>query len=287
MNSLPPNNIMSQLDGFAGGDFPAGRWAARWQFGPCLQGDCLRGRYRCRTAPSADGAVVEGLATISVPQTLPQVDLRASLALDEVEGVSPLLDLVSFDDGDPYDVLVEALPPGQPSHEVRLRPGDIKPLAMALIETLGRAHARGLSVFGVRPELVYVKPQGEAWVFSGLVPRAERFISTARPLSRGARPLFPTPYLAPELITHPSGGATPASDIFALCLTLWRWMTGAYPYEGATAFDVVMAITQGTRRRWGKPWRTAERAVAAGLHLDPSRRPVAAQLATMLRRARP
>ncbi|MFN3200142.1 MAG: hypothetical protein ACE366_17220 [Bradymonadia bacterium] len=276
---------------FADGDFvgepPVGQWAGPWQIGPYIGGMLLRSRHLCRLDPELSGSWQVGLATVTSRQTVPLSDLQQRLAFRGIEGVAPLLDVAPVSTTEPLDMMVEARPAGVPSTEAQLSPAEVKTLALALLDTVYAAHKKRYVLGGIRPELVFVRREHERWVFSGIAPRCEAFISTAETLCHGALPLFEHLYLAPEMITHPSRAPTTAADIFSACATISFWMTGQYPFAGSTFIERIMSLTHGKRRPWGTHWWSAEKALAAGMNPDLNTRPQAGKLKSLLRPARP
>jgi Tol biopolymer transport system component len=81
-------------------------------------------------------------------------------------------------------------------------------------------------------------------------------------------------YLAPEILT--GGRATPASDVYALAVLLFRLLTGDYPVPGQTLDDVRAGHRAGSMQRLGdmRPNlpATLVQAIDRGLAPDPSYR---------------
>lgn len=269
-------------------EFPIGAWAGDWQLVERLHGTVDRGRYLCRREAVDGEPSVTALATVTTPQTRPLDEVARDLAFEGVDGITPLLGVypLATSGEAAFDVLVEALPEGQPSVEVQLPPRDVKAVSLGLIDAIYAAHAKRHIVFGVRPELVYVKREGQRWVFSGLAPRCEDFALDAEKPCYGVPPLFEVAHLAPELITRPSEPPTTAADIFALCVTIARWMTGQHPFEGEGT-QQIMSMATGRRRPWGGRWWSAQKAINAGLHADLNKRPQAGRLKSTLKPAVP
>jgi hypothetical protein len=139
---------------------------------------------------------------------------------------------------------------------------------------LARVHAAGAVVDGVQPELVYVDAAGS---LSGLVPRGPRFVATAVQLGGGLRS-YPLPYVGYEVIAL-GKQPTPATDIFALCATLFVLGTGQHPFG---SLDSVREVATGILTDQCAPWPHDGGFgtwIARGLAQDAARRPTAAELA--------
>jgi hypothetical protein len=137
------------------------------------------------------------------------------------------------------DVLVEARPPGQPSTAIPLDENN----AWALIEAVGRAlealHARGLALGALRPELVFVDDAGR---WTGWSPLSELFFRSVAPSERARYP-HDHVYIAPEVL---DGSAFDArADWFCLAACAARWLTGRYPFPGASYVLRSVAILRG------------------------------------------
>jgi serine/threonine protein kinase len=104
-------------------------------------------------------------------------------------------------------------------------------LARDVLSILHAVHAAGLVHLDVKPENVFVARDRLVLYDFGSALRVE-----ARPPA--ATPLYGTPeYMAPEWILHRD--ARPASDLYALGVTLFEVLTGTVPYAAEDPVEVL------------------------------------------------
>lgn len=241
-----------------------------------IRGDDVRGMYRA-VDPRGDRLLV----TVTSKQKVPHAQLERDLSLP-VEGIARLRQVGSL--GPEHDALVEEEPHGRPSTDLALPlwPGDAVALAGELAAVLERAHAAGVVLGFLRPELVYLWDADGRPRLGGIAPRADRFVITAS-AAYGAKPLFDHLFTAPEVLAMQKK-ITPAADVFSLCAALAVWLTGEHPFEGDSPTAQMGAIAGGR----GRPWRGPAglgMALARGLERDPRARPALAELMRDLRSA--
>lgn len=188
-------------------------------------------------------------------------------ALD-LEGFLPLAFVGTVDDPAIGDALIEVVP--QDAH-IATTPLD-NAASAALARAVARAHAQGIVLDGVRPELVYLR-DGH---FAGLAPRGPLFVATARPFSTGLRS-YATPYVGYEQIAL-GKPPTQATDVFALACTILALALGRHPF-GDHPQMIAMAIMSN---RPLLPGSSLVKLLAPALDPDPARRPTAAALADAL-----
>ena len=221
------------------------------------------------------------LVTLGREQTIPHDQLRRSLAM-AVSGVTPLDFVGSVDQPDGVGwlgaCLVEVEPRGRPADQLApLEEGAAVGLGLDILEVIGRAHAAGQLIRGIRPELVYCDGGlGGAGRLAGLVPRGPIFLDTALPASHGV-PVLSALYRAPE--DQMGLAPVPGSDVFALCATLFALTAGRHPF-GATFGEQIQRAAVGLVEP--HPGRIGA-VLAAGLASDPARRPDLAALSAGLR----
>lgn len=256
-------------------EFPIGATLdhGAWTLTECLAGEPARGRYRAR---GRDGA--SALVTLAHyqrgPVDLDHYAMRAPriATLRHVGRLEPPLGR--------YDGLVEDEPAGAVLADLPAPPLDV---ALAIVidgcELVDAAHAAGIVLRGLRPELIYV----DGPRITGVAPRCEEFMATSTPPSSGVLHPFLRYYLAPEILRLQP--VTPAADVFSLGAILGELATGEHPFEGEHILDQLYAVTGNARRPWRGPdplRAIVDRAVAP----DPGRRPSAGELHAQLLHAR-
>jgi hypothetical protein len=219
------------------------------------------------------------LITLGGRQSRPYAELRSDLEL-AVDGVAALEYLGPVDEPDDAgwrgDCIVEVEPRGvRAIDQIPVSERAAIAIGVGACELLERAHARSLVLRGIRPELLYMS-SGLSPAFTGLAPRADVFLDTARPPSSGMRSLA-TPYRAPEDFLRRRPEA--ASDVFALCATLFHLVTGRHPF-GSEWPEQIARIQSGAAEPWASPLGTV---VLGGLAPDPNARPPAVELRRALR----
>lgn len=133
---------------------------------------------------------------------------------------------------------------------------------------LGYAHAMGIVHRDVTLENILVERH------TGRAMLADFGIAAAID-HEGDGPLLGTPaYLAPELVT--GGMATPASDLYALCVTAWTMLAGRLPFDGGdSAATLLLHVSEPVPSlASAAPGASARlvRAIEHGLGKDPALR---------------
>lgn len=191
-------------------------------------------------------------------------------------GIAPLV-WVGRPDGVTFgDALVEALPAGT-APAANLPERALAALGARLAEVVVPVHDAGVVLDGIQPALIYLD---SAQTFATLAPRGPRFIATARKGASGIG-AYGIPYLGHECLAlgKPPG---PASDVFALCASLFVLATGRHPFG---ALDNLGEIMQRTLMDAREPLPGALGDVlASGLAPDPAARPTMRELSDLLRR---
>lgn len=160
-----------------------------------------------------------------------------------------------------YDVLTEA---GRPhivmelvpspslqdliTEEGPLRPDRVAEIGLAVVGTLRAAHAVGVLHRDVKPSNVLVGTDGRVVLTDFGVARLE-----GDPRLTAAGRLVGSPgYIAPEL-AHGIARASPASDLWALGVTLYSALEGRPPYQE----DDILALLTAAKTKEPAPMRNA------------------------------
>jgi tRNA A-37 threonylcarbamoyl transferase component Bud32 len=130
---------------------------------------------------------------------------------------------------------------------------------------LAAAHEAGVVHRDYKPDNVLVTEQG----MSKLVDFGIATRSGAAPAVASGTPL----YMAPEQFTgHP---ASPAADVYAATATFFECVTGAKPYQGTTALELMIQHTQAPIPDELAP-EPVRPLIRSGLAKEPQERPVSA-----------
>jgi serine/threonine protein kinase len=165
-----------------------------------------------------------------------------------------------------------------------LPPEEVVGIGLDLCRALGAVHEAGLLHRDVKAQNVMRETGGRIVLMDfGTGHDLEHLPPREGDLS--GTPL----YLAPEILA--GGRATPASDVYALAVLLFRLLTGDYPVPGRTLDDVRAGHRAGSMQRLGdvRPNlpATLVQAIDRGLAPDPSQRyDSAAAFATTLELSR-
>ena len=148
-------------------------------------------------------------------------------------------------------------------------------LVAALAGGLAHAHAAGVIHRDIKPENVLFDADGTPKLADfGLAGLADR----SRMTETGA--LLGTPaYMAPEQAV--GGTPTPASDVYALGVVLYRALTGQVPFTGATLMDLLRQVLEDEAPRLASAANVPhelDALCARCLAKDPTKRPDAAAL---------
>jgi serine/threonine protein kinase len=146
---------------------------------------------------------------------------------------------------------------------------------------LAAAHAAGLVHRDVKPGNIMLTPAGAKLVDFGIAAS----VDGTDPVT-GEEVLGTPAYVAPERIT--GGAVTPASDVYALGVLLYRLLTGVLPWSAATTTqlirDHVYTAPDPLPEVPGLPEAVARLCMSC-LAKDPAARPTAEFVATALARA--
>ncbi|MFK0121344.1 serine/threonine-protein kinase [Streptomyces sp. NPDC090994] len=158
-------------------------------------------------------------------------------------------------------------------------------IGLQVLRGLAAVHESGVLHRDVKPHNILFRPDGLALLMDFGIATFEGAAQVTR-----SHEIIGTPqYLAPELLSHTPAGPRPAStasDLWALGVTLYEMVEGRRPFEGTTAYEVLIAV----RERPVPPMEYAgplTAVIEALLSKDPGRRPDAAAAERMLREAAP
>ncbi len=217
---------------------------ARYELREELAGGADRGLYRGRDRERQTSVLI----SIGTPQRDPLDQVRQRLGY-ELPGIAALRHIgpVTATGEARYDGLVEDEPAGIPSadHPTVMDAATTARLGLAVAEVVAAAHARGIVLGGLRPELVYI--DGDR--VTGIAPRCDVFHAKMTKPDYGVPLCFPHVYFAPEVLARPEDPPTPAADVFALAAMIAYWHTGEHPFTGDYTANVI-AIMSRQRTAW-------------------------------------
>ncbi|MGE0709567.1 MAG: protein kinase [Planctomycetota bacterium] len=162
---------------------------------------------------------------------------------------------------------------------------EVARIGWCVASTLAALHERAILHRDVKPDNLIVTPHGVARLVDFGLARRPHDLALTRPEWLLGTPL----YMAPELLEE--GGPNPASDVFALGITLFQALAGAHPL--AERAGNLLAVATAYRAGGLPPLRDQAPGTPADLVAlvercldpDPAARPAAAELALGLRRA--
>jgi serine/threonine protein kinase len=171
----------------------------------------------------------------------------------------------------------------------RLPVPHLRALAARLAGTLDGLSRLDIVHRDIKPSNILFDAAGEAWLadlglareYSERVSQEDRLSSLCLTLTRAGSPPVTVAYMSPEQAAGER--LTPASDVFALGITLYEAATGRHPFAGKTIHQIAAGIQ---RDRPPSPAAGApdlptdvSELILACLEKDPRRRPAAAEIA--------
>jgi hypothetical protein len=189
----------------------------------------------------------------------------------------------ALSDRDAY-YLVSELVPGSSlaKRYADARPGkrELIAIGIALADALSHAHARGVVHRDVKPQNVII---ADDRLGSGARAKLTDFgvaqIAGEQPLTQTGDVIGTLAYMSPEQADGKQ--ASPASDLYALALTIYEGFSGENPMRGATAVATVKRLSQGipslALKRPDLP-RRLSRAIDRALERDPDERGTVGEL---------
>jgi hypothetical protein len=216
------------------------------------------------------------LVTLTTRHAAPYAQLAGELRF-AFDGIAPLESIGAAQA--PYDdMMIEHRPAGKPATELaQLTVPSLARLGAAIAQVLVQAHAAKAVIDGVQPELIYVGDDGR---FTGLVPRGPRFITSAPQPIHGPRS-YRVPYVGHEALVL-GQLASPATDVFALCASLFALGTGTHPFGDPNNLgQLITRMISDQREPWPAGGALAQ-LLTRGFAQRPDDRPTAAVLASEL-----
>jgi len=164
---------------------------------------------------------------------------------------------------------------------------DVARIGIALCEALEHAHARGVIHRDVKPQNVMVLAEPAVGAgFAKLADFGVAHVATGDPLTRTGDVVGTLAYMAPEQAD--GARVTPASDVYALALTLYEAWTGTNPVKAAgpaaTARRLGRPLPSLAAMRRDLPLELCD-VIDDALEVDPALRPAPARLRAGLRAA--
>ena len=166
-------------------------------------------------------------------------------------------------------------------HRRRLAPDEAAMVGAEIAEGLAAAHRAGILHRDVKPANILMDAGGHAFLGDFGISR----LVESTHLTTTGSVVGSVGYMAPELAE--GGDATPATDIYALGMTLYQCLSGRLPFEGSTAASVLyqQVHIEPDPLPADIPPQLAQTVMGA-LAKDPSNRPTdASTFAAMLRQA--
>jgi len=230
------------------GDILGGRYRLDTRIGSGGMGNVYHARDLLLRRPVAVKLLLPALADDPDIVMRFQREARAAASLQH-PGIATLFD--QGDDGVPY--LVMELVEGGNVADL-LRESATLPIARAVeiaaevLDALDHAHERGVIHCDVKADNVLLTPDGRAKLADFGIAR----VATEATLTRAGQVHGSAHYLAPERLAGEP--ATPAGDVYATGMLLYRMLAGRFPFTG----DHVAAIAAQQERGAPRPpseWR--------------------------------
>jgi serine/threonine-protein kinase len=158
------------------------------------------------------------------------------------ESIVNVLDVGRLDEGRPY--LVMEFLEGKPlsavlAHHGVLPLGTASRLASEILGALEAAHRAGVVHRDLKPDNIFVSPQGRAKVLdfgiAKLLPDAHS--GAERQFTTTGMVLGTPTYMSPEQVI--GSAIAPATDVYAMGVILYEASTGRVPFEGATLYELL------------------------------------------------
>ncbi len=230
------------------------------------------------TAPDDPVKVARFLREARAAANIASEHIARVFDLDVTKGRVPFLVMELLEGDDLANVLHEQGP---------LPASEAVRYAIQLSAAVAEAHAIGIIHRDLKPENVFLQARRggspTVKVLDFGLAKAEHGVDVAK---TAADIVFGTPlYMSPEQLRSASA-AGPKADVWAIGVILHEMLTGARPFEGSSASEIVAAIASkspdGIRKLRPDLPAALEAIVARCLSRDPELRPHAAELAEEL-----
>lgn len=199
-----------------------------------------------------------------------QREARISYELGKSDGFVRALDWGQFENGQGLFLVLDLVEGAQ---HLDLASGSLADRLTALAATarlVERIHRLDVVHRDLKPANVFVSPAGEIYLadFGAAKslrtdPHEESYVHITKP---GAVVGSPT-YMAPEQFSDPSG-VTPLADVYSLGVMLYECLTGAHPYPGQSAVEIMSRQVQVRYGNQPPPPAPAALNPAVGPELD-------------------
>jgi serine/threonine protein kinase len=181
----------------------------------------------------------------------------------------------------PHPYIVSEFVPGPTIHQHvaangPLPSGRLQSLALAVAHALAQVHRVSVVHRDIKPSNILLSPDGPRIIDFGIA-RDDRLLESA--LTTPGSVLGSPAYMSPEQVK--SLRVTGASDVFSLGGTLYFAATGRHPFDGESAYEVLVAVCTRDADLTAVP-EPVRSVIADCLRKDPAERPTAAQLVTRL-----
>lgn len=114
-------------------------------------------------------------------------------------------------------------------------------IAREVAYALAHAHERGVLHRDVKPSNVMITPEGRVLLLDFGLAISEH----SSPLTRSGALVGSLPYMAPEQVAGDADSVGPATDVYALGVTLYELFTLRQPYSNSIADELQRAIIDG------------------------------------------
>ena len=172
------------------------------------------------------------------------VEVRTAAQLKH-PSIVPVHDVGRHDDGRPFVVMdyVEGQSLEQVLKSGRLSHRQLARVMIQVAEAVQYAHKRGFVHRDLKPANVLLDAEGKPLITDfGL---AEQWEHVEEPLRFGRARVAGTWHFIPPEIYTGTGGVGPETDVYALGVTLYKALTGRYPFEGADPAEVEEKVLRG------------------------------------------